>query len=100
AALVFYPACGLRGRFQDGYRPYAPVRAFHGTADEEVSPRLCGTLVEKSRALGGDIAIRLYAGATHGFDDPGRKRQRLPANAAAFQDAVARALRFFARELE
>jgi len=100
AALVFYPACGLRGRFEDGYRPYAPVRVFHGTADEEVSPRLCGALVEKSRSLGGDIAIRLYEGATHGFDDPGRKRQRLPANAAALQDSVGRALRFFARELK
>ena len=100
AALAFYPACGLKGRFDDGYRPYAPVRIFHGTDDEEVSPRRCGALVEKSRALGGDIAIRFYEGATHGFDDPGRKRQRLPANAAAFEDAVARALRFFARELK
>jgi len=100
AALVFYPACGLKGRFADGYRPYAPVRIFHGTDDEEVSPRLCGGLVEKSRALGGDIAIRFYEGATHGFDDPGRKRQRIRANAAAFEDAVARALRVFGRELE
>ena len=41
AALVFYPACGLRGRFDEGYRPYAPVRVFHGTADEEVSYRRC-----------------------------------------------------------
>ena len=37
AALAFYPACGLKGRFDDGYRPYAPVRVFHGTDDEEVS---------------------------------------------------------------
>jgi carboxymethylenebutenolidase len=99
AALALYPACGLKGRFEDGYRPYAPVRIFHGTDDEEVSPRRCGALVKKSRALGGDIAIRFYEGATHGFDDPGRKRQRLAANAAAFKDAVARARRFFAREL-
>jgi len=100
AALAFYPACGLKGRFDHGYRPYAPVRIFHGTADEEVSPRRCGALVEKSRALGGDMAIRLYEGATHGFDDPGRRRQRLPANAAAFEDAMERARAFFARELE
>jgi carboxymethylenebutenolidase len=99
AALAFYPACGLRGRFDGGYRPYAPVRIFHGTDDEEVSPRLCGTLVEKSRALGGDMQIRVYEGATHGFDDPGRMRQRIPANAAAFHDAVARARRYFADEL-
>jgi dienelactone hydrolase len=56
AALAFYPACGLKGRFDGGYRPYAPVRVFHGTDDEEVSPRRCGSFVERSRALGGDIA--------------------------------------------
>jgi dienelactone hydrolase len=99
AALAFYPGCGLRGRFADGYRPYAPVRMFHGTDDEEVSPRRCRTFVARSRALGGAIAMRVYEGATHSFDDPGRKRQRVRANAAALEDAVARAQRFFAREL-
>ncbi len=101
AALVFYPACGLRGRF-DGvdYRSYAPVRVFMGTADEEVSPRRCARLVEKSRAAGGDIDIRLYTGAVHGFDDPGRARQSVAANAAAKQDATQRALAFFRTELE
>jgi dienelactone hydrolase len=49
AALVFYPGCGLKGRFAHGYRPYAPVRVFHGTGDEEVSPRRCGDLVVRAR---------------------------------------------------
>lgn len=96
AALVFYPGCRLRGRFDDGYRPRAPVRVFHGTADEEVSYRRCRALVERSRKLGGDIEITLYRRATHGFDDPGRARQRIPANRIAREDATARALRFFA----
>jgi carboxymethylenebutenolidase len=100
AALAFYPACGLKGRFDDGFRPYAPVRVFHGTDDEEVSPRRCGALVETSRVLGGDIAIRVYDGATHGFDDPSPKRRRVSANAAAAADAIQRALRFFAEKLE
>jgi dienelactone hydrolase len=100
AALAFYPACGLKGRFEDGYRPYAPVRVFHGTDDEEVSPRRCSALVEKARELGSDIAIRLYDDATHGFDDPSPKRRHLPANATAAADAIARAERFFAKELE
>jgi dienelactone hydrolase len=99
AALAFYPACGLKGRFDAGYRPYAPVRVFHGTDDEEVSPGRCGTFVESSRALGGDIAIRLYDNATHGFDDPSPKRQRVDANAAATEDAIARAQRFLAQQL-
>src|SRR5205085_12357640 len=37
AALAFYPACGLKGAFEDGYKSYAPVRVFMGLADEEVS---------------------------------------------------------------
>jgi carboxymethylenebutenolidase len=99
AALAFYPACGLKGAFESGYKPYAPVRVFMGTADEEVSPKRCKRLVEASRAAGGDIAIRLYDGATHSFDDPGAKRQRVDANAEATEDAVARAVRFFGEKL-
>ena len=99
AALVFYPACRLRGRFDDGYRAYAAIRVFHGTADEEVSYRRCRSLVERSRKLGSDIDITIYPGATHGFDDPGRRRQRVSANAAATDDALARAVRFFTRHL-
>ncbi len=83
AALVFYPACRLRGRFDDGYQPYAAIRVFHGTADEEVSYRRCSSLVDRSRKQGGDIAITIYPGATHGFDDPGQARQKIPANRQA-----------------
>jgi dienelactone hydrolase len=100
AALAFYPACGLKGRFDDGYRPYAPVRVLHGSDDEEVSPRRCRAFVRKAREHGGDIAIHVYDGATHGFDDPSRKRQRIEANASAAEDAIERAQRFFAEALE
>ena len=101
AAVAFYPACGLRGHFDDaGYRPYAPVRVLHGTADEETSPRRCNALVQRSRKLGGDIEITLYPGATHGFDDPGRARQANPDNRAAAADATARTLQFFAERLK
>jgi carboxymethylenebutenolidase len=100
AAVAFYPACGLRGRFKEkGYRPAAPVRVFHGTDDEETSYRVCNALVERSRKLGGDIEITLYPGATHGFDDPGRPRQRIPANQTAKADATVRAQRFLAERL-
>jgi dienelactone hydrolase len=99
AALVLYPGCGLQHRFDRGYRPYAPVRLFMGTADEEVSAKLCKTLVERSRAEGGDIALELYPGATHGFDDPGGNRQGVKANADAKADAMARAERFLAEQL-
>ena len=98
AAVVFYPACGLKGQFDaNPLRPYAPVRVFHGTADEEVSYRRCVSLVERSRAAGGDIEIKVYPGATHSFDSPTRSRQSIDANATATDDAVAQVLRFFAR---
>jgi dienelactone hydrolase len=100
AGLAFYPACGLHGRYDGGLIPYAPVRVLHGSADEEVSPRVCAGLVNKSRERGGDIAITLYPGATHDFDDPGRRRRGVPANVAAADDALPRAKEFFASVLK
>src|SRR5262249_45891944 len=99
AALAFYPACGLKGQFEDRYLPYAPVLVFHGTADEEVSPRRCGDLVERSRADGGAIEILFYSGATHSFDPPGANRHSVEANAVATEDAVKRSLQFVADHL-
>jgi carboxymethylenebutenolidase len=100
AALAFYPACGLKGQFEGGYTPYAPVLLFHGLADEEVSPQRCGDLVERSRAEGGAIEIRFYPGATHSFDDPGARRHSVDANASATEDAVKRSLQFFAARVK
>jgi carboxymethylenebutenolidase len=100
AALAFYPACGLKGRFdREPFRPYAPTLILHGTADEEVSYRRCAALVEKGRAAGGAVELKLYRGATHSFDSPGRKRQSVEANSAATEDAIDRSLRHFARYL-
>lgn len=95
-AIAFYPACGLHGKFDSGYRPYAPVRVFSGDDDEEVSAAHCKRLVDASHVAGGDIAIMVYSGATHDFDDPGAKRQSVAANASARADAVARAETFVA----
>jgi carboxymethylenebutenolidase len=96
AGLALYPACGLKGQFADGIKPYAPVRVFHGSGDEEVSPRRCAELVAKSQAIGGDIQVQLYPDATHGFDDPSPSRQDDEANASATRDAIPRAIGFFA----
>jgi dienelactone hydrolase len=98
-ALAFYPACALKGQFDDGLVPYAPVRVLIGTADEEVNPAVCAELTARSRARNGDLAITLYPGATHDFDDPGVKRRGRYANAIAWQNAAGRAIEFFARLL-
>ncbi len=100
AALVFYPACGLKGQFDEKpFRPYAPTLVFHGTGDEEVSYKRCAALVNRSRENGANIEITLYPGATHSFDSPSRKRQKVDANSTATADAVERSLRFFAQHL-
>jgi len=100
AALAFYPGCGLKGQFDDKpFRPYSPVLLLHGTADEEVSYKRCASLAERSREAGGNIEIKIYPGATHSFDAPTRKRQSVDANAQATDDAVGRALQFFARHV-
>jgi carboxymethylenebutenolidase len=100
AAVVFYPACGLKGHFDERpFLPYAPVLVFHGTADEEVSYKRCEKLVDESRENGGNVHIKIYDGATHSFDSPSRKRQKVDANSEATDDAVQRAVRFFARHV-
>lgn len=93
AAIAFYPACGLKDRFATtGYGSYTPLYVFMGTADEEVSPRVCRKLLEEA---GGDVETKFYKGATHDFDDPGRRRQRVQANAEAREDVIPRATKFF-----
>jgi carboxymethylenebutenolidase len=98
-ALAFYPGCGLKGNFKAGLLPYAPLRVLVGSADEEISPQQCSDLVTMSQARHGDITIKIYPDATHDFDDPGRRRQEIPANAAATQDATATAIEFLAAVL-
>jgi dienelactone hydrolase len=98
AGLAFYPACGLKGRFDEHpFRPYAPVLILHGTGDEEVSSDRCADFAEKSRAAGGNVEIELFEDATHGFDSPTRNRQEVEANRVAFEAATEKALEFFDR---
>jgi dienelactone hydrolase len=97
AGIAFYPGCGLDGRFHDGYAAYAPVRILIGTADEEVSLEKCDLLVRDRR--GDDLAMVVYPNATHDFDDPGKKRQSVAANVAAFNDSMAKAVAFIGQHL-
>lgn len=71
-----------------------------GTGDVEVSPRTCERLVTLSRSHQGDIDIKLYKDAEHSFDTPTKRRQNIPANAAAKADAEVRAIAFFADKLK
>lgn len=93
AALVLYPACGPRALISQRYTANAEVWAFLGGNDDEVSPTVCASVLDKAR--GGPVAVTLYPGATHGFDDPGAARQAVAANRTAKADAMARAAALF-----
>jgi carboxymethylenebutenolidase len=100
AALAFYPGCGLHDAFKGTpLHPTAPTLVLHGTDDKEVSYKRCEELVQRSRAAGGPIDIKLYPGAAHNFDSPATSVQKRDANAIATEDAVAVSLKFFAQHL-
>jgi dienelactone hydrolase len=98
--LALYPGCALKDKYKGGLVPYAPVRIYAAELDEEVSPKICATLAERSRAKGADLTLQIYPGAVHGFDDPGRERQANPANSTATQDVTQQALAFFTARLK
>ncbi|MGA7803112.1 dienelactone hydrolase family protein, partial [Bradyrhizobium sp.] len=91
-ALVFYPGCGRDALLENTVSSAAPIAMFLGEADEEVSPTICQHVAARSREAGTRIDVTLYSGATHDFDDPGARRQSVPANHAARDDALARAI--------
>lgn len=100
AGIAMYPGCGLQGRFRrQGYKAYAPVVVHMGTADEEVSHDSCRDLTAAARGAGSDVAFRSYSGASHSFDDPGRRRQGVKANAEATRTVREQAGEFFAEAL-
>lgn len=100
AGVALYPSCDLKKRFEkDGYKPYNPVRVFMGTADEKVSPTLCQTFVDRSKAAGNDIALRMFEGATHSYDTPAESRQSVAANARAKTATEVDVLAFLAARL-
>ena len=89
AVLVFYPGCGPKALVSQRVKADAPVWAFLGSDDEEVSPTVCARVL--GDATGGPVGVTIYPGATHDFDDPGTTRQAVPGNHAAKDDAMGRA---------
>jgi carboxymethylenebutenolidase len=89
AALVFYPGCGPAALIAQRVVVDAPLWAFLGADDEEVSTTVCERVL--GQAAGGPLAVTVYSGATHDFDDPGSARQAVAGNRAAREDAMSRA---------
>ncbi|MEO6840259.1 MAG: dienelactone hydrolase family protein [Bradyrhizobium sp.] len=97
AALAFYPGCGPRALISQEYKTSAPITVFLGTNDEEVSPVVCHRVLDPVAAKNTALTVVDYPGATHDFDDPGKKRQSVPGNAAARDDVLKRAAAFFGK---
>lgn len=98
AALAEYPGCGMdavKGR----YRNYAPLLLMVASADEEVSPKRCEEFAQRARSAGNELELIVWPGAEHNYDDPGKKKQSLPANKHATEETMRRAEAFFARHL-
>jgi carboxymethylenebutenolidase len=52
-------------------------------------------VLDSAQGKGQPVTIVEYAGAAHGFDDPGRKRQSVAANSTAREDVMRRASALF-----
>jgi dienelactone hydrolase len=93
AALAEYPGCGMDA-VKGTYHAYAPLLMMIASADEEVSPKICGAFAKRNH-----IESIVFEGAEHNFDDPGKTRQSNPANHRATEEAMRRAESFFATNL-
>ena len=69
AYVPFYPDCKTTF-VGDTETTGAPIRIFHGEADDYNPAAPCAAFVGRLKAAGRDAAITLYPGAHHAFDNP------------------------------
>lgn len=91
--VAFYPWCP-----KGGFPLASPVLVLIGGADDWTPAARCEALRDRWRPGFGRLALRLYPGATHAFDTPGRDRlyfgHRLRHDPVATEDAAAQVRRF------
>ena len=66
-SIPFYPECDT-AFLDDENVTDAPIRIFHGVADDYVSLPRCRSYVERLRKAGKNVELTEYAGAHHVFD--------------------------------
>jgi dienelactone hydrolase len=76
AHIVFYAPCN-RSYIGDGDVVDRPIRLFHGTADNVAPISSCRSYAARLRDAGNDVTLHEYAGAHHGFDNPGSQARVL-----------------------
>jgi len=116
AAVAFYPNCTRKYPGGPEFRPYAPLYVLVGALDDWTPAAPCMALVDRARAAGAPIAIKVYPGAHHAFDAPSTPIRYRPevknhtkqngdsgatvgTDPAARADAIAEVTRFLGTEL-
>jgi dienelactone hydrolase len=114
--VAFYPNCTRAYPGGPDFRPYAPLLVLIGALDDWTPAVPCVAIVERARAAGAPIAIRVYPGAHHSFDAPATPVRYRPevrnhtkadgcsgatvgTDPVARADAIVEVTRFFAAEL-
>ena len=70
AAVAFYPNCTRKYPRGPVFQPYAPLYILIGALDDWTPAAPCTEIVERSRAAGAPITIKVYPDAHHSFDAP------------------------------
>ncbi|HWM43804.1 MAG TPA: dienelactone hydrolase family protein [Burkholderiales bacterium] len=65
AAVALYPGCVAQYR---NPQPSAPIQVLVGAADDYTMVKHCADYLQRIRAAGGSVELRVYPGAHHGFD--------------------------------
>lgn len=69
AYLPFYPNCVTAYRDETKVGA-APIRIFHGAADDYNPAAVCESYAARLKSAGADVEMITYPGAHHGFDSP------------------------------
>lgn len=119
AAVALYPGCARRlGDWRADstgvYKPVAPVLILIGEKDDWTPAEPCRKLAEAAQNAGHPVAIKIYPGAHHSFDNgnptryvatrvnansPGGLGATTGGNAEAWADSIREVLAFFGRHL-
>lgn len=95
AGVAVYPGCGLYGAYKDSWNPKAPFEMYVASDDTSTPPDpRCYDRIDEAKALGADVKITTFEGATHSYYP---KKDDSQANMDAFLGTEQGVFDFFAQ---